>query len=119
MQLHYLCGGFLSYCHLVDVQLAFLQTGKAPPDVFVILLCVSSDRRCTLWLLLTGTSRLISSNVKWKRQLEQLLYHLGFVHVPLVPLLFKLRNDEGAFALLAQIVDGFTIWPSLHQRGDD
>ena len=70
-----------------DVKAAFLQTGLALRDVYVI-----PPRECTnknvYWLLLAATYGLVNANAKWQSQSDQLFKELGLVQCPLIPQLF-------------------------------
>ena len=50
----------------IDVKSAFLQTGKAERDVYVIPPVESGDRGKCAWLLETASYGLVNANAKWQ-----------------------------------------------------
>lgn len=90
----------------VDVASAFLQTGPAERNIYLIPPSESSDRGRALWLLLFAAYGLVNANAKFQVQSDQMLISMGFNLVRLVPQLFKLRDGSGNFvSLLANVVD--------------
>ena len=70
-----------------DVKAAFLQTGQALRDVYVI-----PPRECPdkdiYWLLLAAAYGLVNANAKWQNQSDELFILLGLTQCPLIPQLF-------------------------------
>lgn len=94
----------------IDVKTAFLQTGQAERDVYVVPPTESSDRNKCLWLLLTASYGLVNANAKWQVVSDQTLHKIGFCSIPVLPQLFYLTDDSGTtIAALAKIVDDFLI----------
>lgn len=89
----------------IDVKTAFLQTGRAERDVYVIPPTESTDRGSKMWLLLCAAYGLINSNAKWQVQSDQELKDIGFQQIPVVPQLFMLRRNGKLVVVLAKFVD--------------
>lgn len=89
----------------IDVKTAFLQTGQAGRDVYVIPPAKSSDRVPKMWLLLCAAYGLINSNAKWQVQSDQELKDMHFEQIAVIPQLFMLRRNGRLVVLLAKIVD--------------
>ena len=84
---------------------AFIQTGEAKRDVYVIPPRESSEK-CYYWLLLTADYGLVNFNEKYQAQIDTFLTSLGFLQLIYVPQLFHIMDDGGNNQLLAvNIVD--------------
>ena len=93
----------------VDVKSAFLQTGAAERQVFVIPPGESKDRFKSLWLLLTASYGLVNANAKFQALADDLLLDLGLSRVIDVPQLFYGKKDGVLTVLMAKIVDDILI----------
>lgn len=91
-----------------DVKSAFLQTGKAQRDVYVVPPRESLDRR-NRWLLLTAAYGLVNANAKWQDQSDTLLHELGLHQLPVVPQLFHIIQNGQLMLLVAKIVDDILV----------
>lgn len=91
-----------------DVKAAFLQTGQALRDVYVI-----PPRECTskdvYWLLLTAAYGLVNANAKWQSQSDQLFFDLGLEQCPVLPQLFYIIKNGQLVLLAAKIVDDILV----------
>ena len=98
-----------------DVKSAFLQTGKAQRDVYVLPPKESADKRHS-WLLLTAAYGLVNANAKWQSQSDEELLRNGLQQFSCVPQLFYLtdRDSGKTTLLLAKIVDDFLL-TGVHQ----
>ncbi len=88
----------------IDGKTAFLQTGRASRNVYVI---PPRESFCKdeLWLLLTAVYGLINSNAKWQVQSDELMCQLGLVQLTLIPQLF-IKLDNGRLTMIAaKVVD--------------
>ena len=90
-----------------DVKSAFLQTGQAQRDVYVVPPRESNDRS-HYWLLLTAAYGLVN-NAKWQDQSDSLLQDLGLVQIAVIPQLFYLIKDNKLSLLVAKIVDDLLV----------
>lgn len=77
---------------MADAKTAFLQTGDAARDVYVIPPTESKERGTCMWLLLAAAYGLVNSNAKWQIQSDQTLKDIGFEQVSLIPQLFFLKK---------------------------
>lgn len=93
----------------IDVKSAFLQTGSAARDVYVIPPRDSADRGKVLWLLLTTAYCLVNANYTWLVLSAQLLVESGFETAPLIPQLLIMRSDGHMVPLTAKIVDDILV----------
>lgn len=94
----------------LDVKTAFLQTGAANRDVYVVPPQESNDRYKVLWLLLTASYGLVNANAKWQVVSDQALHDIGFCAITVLPQLFYLSALDGAItAALAKVVDDFLL----------
>lgn len=92
----------------LDVKTAFLQTGEANRDVYVVPPVESNDRNRFLWLLLTASCGLVNANAKWQFVFDHALHDIGFLSIAVLSQLFYLKNKSGVItAALAKIVDDF------------
>lgn len=94
----------------IDVKTAFFQTGQAARDVYVVPPKKCKDRHQVLWLLLTASYGLVSSNAKWQVIYDHVLHDIGFCSIAVLPHLFYLKEKDGSvIAALSKIVDDFLI----------
>lgn len=89
----------------IDFKSAFLQTGKALRDVYVILPYESSDRYLFNWLLMAASYSLDNANDKWQEHSDGFLQHIGFQQLLYVPHLFYMKRDGELIALAVKIFD--------------
>lgn len=89
----------------IDVTSAFLQTGAAERDVYVLPPRESADRGRFLWLLLAAAYGLVNANAKWQVLSDALVLALGFEPIALCPQLFAMRANGSIVVLLAKVVD--------------
>lgn len=94
----------------IDFESAFLQTGRAKRDVYVVP-PRESNHKNFLWLLLTASYGLVNANAKWQEQSDELLLSsLGFTQLVYVPQLFYKCDSSGLTILAAvKIVDDVLI----------
>ena len=66
-----------------DAKGAFLKTGKAEREVYVIPPTESKMRSTHRWLLLVAAYGLVNSGAKWQHQSDELLCNLGLslIHI--------------------------------------
>ena len=77
------------YLTKVDIFSAFLQSGPAQRDVYVVPPRECADR-WFYWLLLTATYGLVNANFKWKKHSDSTFAILGLSSVKYIPQLFYL-----------------------------
>ena len=94
--------------HKLDALTAFLQTGAAERDVYVVPRRECRDRRF-LWLLLAAAYGLVNANAKWQTQSDQLIQSLGLTQCPLVPQLFYKLSNGRLSLVVAKIVDDLMV----------
>lgn len=87
-----------------DAETAFLQTGPAARDVYVIPPRESTHRN-TLWLLLAAAYGLINSNAKWQHQSDLAFFKLGLQQVKLIPQLFIKMEDGDVVMVVVKMFD--------------
>ena len=87
-----------------DVKNAFLQTGMAARDVYVIPPKESTNRK-SLWLLLAAAYGLVNANSKWQIQSDKVLTDMGLEQCTYVPQLFTLKVNGKIVLIVAKIVD--------------
>ena len=101
----------------IDFKSAFLQTGDAQRDVYVIPPRESGDRQ-HYWLLLTAAYGLVNANAKWQQHSDYLLKSIGMKQLVYVPQLFYKRGVGGDLQVVAvEIVDDvlFTVKNAIEQ----
>ena len=92
----------------IDFVSAFLQTGDAKRNVYVIP-PRECRRRSYYWLLLTSAYGLVNANAKWQEHCDHLFISLGLTQSRYVPQLFY-NNLNGSLDLVAvRIVDDVLI----------
>ena len=62
----------------IDFKSAFLQSGQAIRDVYVVPPGESKER-FVYWLLLTAADGLVKKSAKWQEEVDGSLKQLGFV----------------------------------------
>lgn len=87
-----------------DAESAFLQTGSAQRDVYVIPPKEGTDRTVH-WLLLTAAYGLVNANGKWQHQSDATLKEHGLKKVAVIPHLFYMCSGNKLSILIAEIVD--------------
>ena len=92
----------------IDFTSAFLQTGAAKRDVYVV-----PPRECRrksfYWLLLTSAYGLVNANAKWQEQCEFLFLNMGLCQSRFVPQLFYAVKDSDLEIMAVKIVDDVLI----------
>ena len=77
----------------IDFTSAFLQTGAANRNVYVIPPRESNDKS-HYWLLLTSAYGLVNANAKWQEQSDLFLNTIEFTQLIFVPQLFYISNSR-------------------------
>ena len=89
----------------VDFKSAFLQTGEAKRDVYVVPPRECATKSC-YWLLLTAAYGLVNANAKWQDHIDNFLFGLGLSQLVYVPQLFyKIENDILSIAAVKVVDD--------------
>eukprot|EP00178_Gracilaria_changii_P001336 TRINITY_DN1187_c0_g1_i1.p1 TRINITY_DN1187_c0_g1~~TRINITY_DN1187_c0_g1_i1.p1 ORF type:complete len:639 (-),score=88.06 TRINITY_DN1187_c0_g1_i1:5196-7112(-) len=89
----------------IDFKSAFLQTGEATRDVYMIPPRECETRRRFYWLLLAAAYGLVNASAKWQKLSDSLLRTLGFSQLVWVPQVFY-KVMEGSLCVLAvKVVD--------------
>lgn len=89
----------------IDFKSAFLQTGRAKRDVYVIPSRESTDKG-KYWPLLTASYGLVNANAKWQEHSDILFNNIGLKQLVYVPQLFYKSSASGMLQLAAvKIVD--------------
>ena len=91
-----------------DVKNAFLQTGLAERDVYVIPPRESSNRK-SLWLLLAAAYGLVNANSKWQLQSDTAITNMGLTQCRYIPQLFYMKKNRKTVLLVAKIVDDMLV----------
>ena len=99
----------------VDILSAFLQSGPAERDVYVVPPRECSDR-WFYWLLLTAAYGLVNANVKWQKHCDNTFNRLGLSSVKYIPQLFYLRGSDGLKLVVLKVVDDMLIAGSEEDR---
>lgn len=90
----------------IDAKRAFLKTGRATREVYVIPPTESKMRSTHRWLLLVAAYGLVNSGAKWQHQSDDVLFSMGLLQSKYIPQLFYSFNNQGEIQmLLAKIVD--------------
>ena len=92
----------------VDIKAAFLQSGPATRDVYVIPPRECPDRQFR-WRLLVASYGLVNANAKWQLHSDTTLLDLGLHAVVLIPQLFYMKQDGKLCLIVAKVVDDFLI----------
>eukprot|EP00171_Calliarthron_tuberculosum_P001315 IDg1315t1 len=88
----------------IDFKSAFLQSGNAMRDVYVV-----PPRECNTrshyWLLLTATYGLVNANSKWQEISDELLRSIGYKQLVYVPQVFYIYESNELKAAAVKVVD--------------
>lgn len=91
-----LCVLFQWYLTKIDVKGAFLQSGLATRDVYVV-----TPRECAnryvFWLLNVATYGLVNANAKWQQHSDSTFIRLGLKTIAYIPQLFYLPMKRQYF----------------------
>ncbi len=100
----------LSLCNIlkwsiakVDAKSAFLQTGAATLELYVIPPRECSDRS-KYWLLLTAAYGLVNANVNWQESSDNFLRCIKFEQLVYVPQLFYMKKDSSLQILAVKLL---------------
>lgn len=88
----------------IDFTSAFLQTGEAQRDVYVIPPRESKDKSMC-WLLLTAAYGLVNAGAKWQDQCDKFFRGLGLKQLTYVPQVFYLKSANTLEMLAVKVVD--------------
>jgi len=88
----------------IDFTSAFLQTGNAERDVYVVPPRECGDRS-NYWLLLTAAYGLVNANAKWQKQSDDVLRSFGFNQLVYVPQVFFAEDANNLTMLAVKVVD--------------
>ena len=92
----------------IDFTSAFLQTGNATRDVYVV-----PPRECcrksSYWLLLTSAYGLVNANAKWQEHSDSLFVNLGLSQSRFIPQLFCSFKINCLDMVAVKIVDDILI----------
>ena len=97
------------YLTKIDFQSAFLQSGSATRDVYVLPPNECQHRRAFYWLLLTATYGLVNANVKWQLAIDDTLQKLGLIQLRQFPQLFAKYKKNELVLVAAKVVDDVLI----------
>jgi len=89
----------------IDFKSAFLQTGEATRDVYVVPPRECSTRSKTVWLLLTAAYGLVNAGAKWQAHSDQFLHSLGLSQLPYIPQLFYMKEMDETVMVAVKVVD--------------
>lgn len=92
------------YLTKVDVKGAFLQSGSATRDVYVIPPRECSDRRF-VWLLTVATYGLVNANAKWQNHSDTTFINLGLKTLVYIPQLFYMHLNDVLVLVVVKTVD--------------
>ena len=96
-----LCNFFITK---VDIKSAFLQSGEAQRDVYVVP-PRESAKKYFYWLLKVASYGLVNANAKWKSHSNNTLFCMGLEVVAYVTQLF-FRKENGILKLIVtKVVD--------------
>ena len=112
----------LSVCSLmhwfaskVDIKSAFLQSGPAQRDVYVI-----PPRECKersfYWLLMVASYGLVNASAKWQDHSDTTFLTIGLNAVRYIPQLFYMKKNGVMCLIVAKVVDDILIGGSLEAR---
>lgn len=93
-----------------DVKSAFLQTGTAERDIYVVP-PRESRKKSFYWHLLTAAYGLVNASAKWQDHSDSFFYEIGFQQLPYIPHLFYMSNicSGPVFVLATKVVDDILI----------
>lgn len=90
---------------IIDVKSAFLQSGPAQRDVYVLPPRESSYRN-ELWLLLAAVYCLVNANAKWQVESDSALLSLGLKPIPQIAQLFVMEaSNHDVRLIVIKIID--------------
>ena len=89
----------------IDFKSAFLQTGDAKRDVYVVPPRECESRSRHYWLQLTAADGLLNANAKWQEHGDHFLQSIGFKQVSYIPHLSCIREDSD----LVSVVDNTSL----------
>ena len=92
----------------IDFTSAFLQTGEAKRDGYVVP-PRECQRKSFYWLLLTSAYSLVNANAKWQEHCDSLFSNLGLSQSRFVPQLFFASKDMELDIMAVKIVDDVLI----------
>lgn len=99
---------FHSFLTKIDVKSAFLQTGRAERDIYVV-----PPKECAVqtfyWLLKTASYGLVNANAKWQLHSDTTFLDIGLSVLVQIPQLIYLRVDGVLVLVVAKIVDDILI----------
>ena len=98
----------------VDAKTAFLQTGKAQREVFVIPPVESEMRSTHVWLLLAAAYGLVNANAKWQAQSDRRMYEIGLKQCRQIPQLFYMKENGKLVLIAAKVVDDIKLAGTKH-----
>ena len=88
----------------IDIKGAFLQSGNAQRDVYVIPPRECQDRQF-IWLLTVATYGLVNANSKWQIHSDQTFFDLGLHTTVFIPQLFHMKTDGRLTLLVVKVTD--------------
>ena len=88
----------------IDFTSAFIQTGDAKRDIYVVPPRECHDKSF-YWLLLTSAYGLVNANSKWQEHCDYLFTSLGLTQSRYVPQLFYTKKNEMLELVAVRIVD--------------
>ena len=109
------CNIFGWYLSKIDVKSAFLRTGPANRDVYVIPPHQSAMRHF-LWLSTVATYGLVNTNATWQVHSDNTLISMGMNTNTFIPQLFTLLRDKSLILALIKVVDGMFITGPPHEK---
>ena len=107
---------FQCYLTKIDVKSAFLQTGSAQRDVYVIPPKESADRGF-VWLLTVATYGLVNANAKWQVHSDQTFIDMGLNTLVYVTQFFYMHENGELVLMVVKVTDDIFIAGSeVHKR---
>lgn len=89
----------------IDVKRAFIQTGKARRDFYVIP-PIESEQRGNYCLLLSAAYGLVNATAKWQERSDKLITSISLAQLIYVPQIFFKRNVVGQLMMITvKVVD--------------
>ena len=88
----------------IDIKGAFLQSGNAQRDVYVIPPRECYDRQF-IWLLTVATYGLVNANSKWQIHSDQTFFDLGLHTTVFIPQLFHVITNGKLQMLVVKVTD--------------
>jgi len=89
----------------IDFKSAFLQTGNAKRDVYVVPPRECSTRSSHYWLLLAATYGLVNANAKWQEHSDHFLSSIGYKQLSYIPQLFYITESSKLVSAAVKVVD--------------